>query len=125
MATAKAQGASALRDLAASTLSVEAILELIERLGMKDLLINKIRARLENADIDDLIDDGIDYVRRNPEVLVVILGAITVTAGLIVFLESRHPRDLDEDDSDEMPQIARPRPAARKPAAPRRRASGR
>ena len=87
----RSNNAAALRDLAASTISVESILELIDRLGVKDLLVSKMRARLEDSDIDALIDDGIEYTRRHPEVLVILLGAITVATGAIVFLETRHP----------------------------------
>jgi hypothetical protein len=87
----KQSNAAALRDLAASTISVESILELIDRLGVKDLLVSKFRTRLEEADIDSVFDDAIEYTRRHPEVLVIVLGAITVATGAIVFLEQRHP----------------------------------
>lgn len=87
----KTSNAAALRDLAASTISVEAILELIDKLGVKDILVTKLRERLDAADVDTLIDDAIDYTQRHPEVLVIALGAITVATGAIVFLEQRHP----------------------------------
>lgn len=115
----KHSNAAALRDLAASTISVDAILELIEKLGVKDLMVAKLRARLEDADVDSLIDDAIEYVRRNPEVLVIALGAITVATGAIVFLESRHPHDrgskMDLASVERMP--ARPNEGRRGPRA--------
>ncbi|HUJ13675.1 MAG TPA: hypothetical protein VL284_07775 [Thermoanaerobaculia bacterium] len=87
----KQSNAAALIELAAATISVDAILELIDKLGVKDLLVSKLRSRLEDADVDGLIDDAFEYLRRNPEALVIVLGAITVATGAIVFLESRHP----------------------------------
>jgi len=92
----KSSNAAALRDLAASTISVDAILELIDKLGVKDLLVSKLRDRLEAADVDSVIDDAIEYVRRHPEVLVIALGAITVATGAIVFLEQRHDHRTTE-----------------------------
>ena len=80
---------SALRDLAVSTISADALIELVEKLGLKDILVSRLRDRIENADIDGLIDDAMMYLRRNPEVLVILLGAITVATGAIVFLEQR------------------------------------
>src|SRR5437763_15122659 len=86
----KHTGASALRDLAVSTISADALMELVEKLGLEDILVSRLRDRIENADIDGLIDDAMMYLRRNPEVLVILLGAITVATGAIVFLEQRH-----------------------------------
>ena len=94
----KHTGASALRDLAVSTVSADALIELIERLGLKDILVSRLRARLESADIDGFIDDGILYLRRNPETLVILLGAITVVAGAIVFLDQRRSREMNFEE---------------------------
>src|SRR5947207_12199439 len=85
----KHTGASALRDLAVSTLSADALIELVEKLGLKDILVARLRSRIEDSDVDGLIDDAVMYLRRNPEVLVILLGAITVATGAIVFLEQR------------------------------------
>jgi len=100
----KQSGAKALKDLAVSTVSAEAILELIEKLGVKDLLINRLRMRLEDMDIDAVIDDALDYSRRNPEVLVIALGALTIATGAIVFLEQRRSTDMSYE---EMTPVAR------------------
>src|SRR2546430_548037 len=75
----KHTGASALRDL----------IELVEKLGLKDILVARLRSRIEDSDVDGMIDDAVMYLRRNPEVLVILLGAITVATGAIVFLEQR------------------------------------
>jgi hypothetical protein len=103
----KSSNAAALRDLAASTISVESILELIDRLGVKDMLVTKLRARIEDADVDSLIDDAVEYARRHPEVLVIVLGAITVATGAIVFLEQRHPHRTELASIEKMPSERR------------------
>ena len=103
----KSSNAAALRDLAASTISVESILELIDRLGVKDMLVTKLRARIEDADVDSLIDDAVEYARRHPEVLVIALGAITVATGAIVFLEQRHPHRTELASIEKMPSERR------------------
>ena len=48
-----------------------------------------VQQRLEDVDIDDLIDEVGNYLRKNPEVLVVSLGAVTIAAGALVFLNRR------------------------------------
>lgn len=78
-------------------------MDLIEKLGVKELMVSHLRTRLDNIDFDSVIDDAVDYIRRNPEVLVAILGAVTVSAGLIVFLNARR-FDLEVDEVEiEMP----------------------
>lgn len=61
----------------------------IERLGLVDIFVPAIRTRLERIDPDELLDEITDYVRRTPEILVVVLGSLTVTTGLIVYLMRR------------------------------------
>src|SRR4051812_27028978 len=101
---------AAVREAAAAALSPDAIMELIDKLGVKDLVVGHLRTRLENIDFDTLIDDGVDYIRRNPEVLVAVLGALTVSAGLIVFLNARRIDESDIDDIElEMPVTPKPR----------------
>jgi hypothetical protein len=101
---------TAVRAAAAAALSPDAIMELIDKLGVKDLVVGHLRTRLENIDFDTLIDDGVDYIRRNPEVLVAVLGAVTVSAGLIVFLNARRIDESDIDDIElEMPVTPKPR----------------
>src|SRR5438270_12397619 len=63
------------------------VLDLIQRLGLLDIAVDKVRARIEAADIDDIHDDATDYLRRNPDVVVVLLGTVTVAAGMHVYLE--------------------------------------
>ena len=107
----KSGSSTALRDLAVSTVanvSTENILDLIEKLGVKDIVLSRVRARLETVDVDSLIDEAIDYVRRRPEVLVVTLGTITVAAALIVFLERRNDEfefEIDDDDDDDFEEV--------------------
>ena len=101
----KHTGATALRELAVSTISAEALIDLVEKLGLKDILVSRLRARIEDADIDGLIDDGIAYLRRNPEALVILLGAITVATGAIAFLDQR--RSANNMSFEEMTPVAR------------------
>ncbi|HJW95437.1 MAG TPA: hypothetical protein VJ901_17600 [Thermoanaerobaculia bacterium] len=91
---------AAVRDVAAAALSPDAIMELIDKLGVKDLVVGHLRTRLENIDFEAWLDDAVDYVRRNPEVLVAVLGAVTVTAGLIVFLEARRSGEMSFEDEE-------------------------
>ena len=70
-------------------MSSETIIDIVERLGVVDLVIDRLRARIEDVDTDELMDDVTDYLRRNPEVLVVALGTITIAAGVIVYLSRR------------------------------------
>jgi hypothetical protein len=117
-------GVRALKDVAAATVSTENIVDLIERLGLVDIVVNRLRARLETVEVDELIDDIGDYLRRNPEVLVVTMAAITVSAGLIVYLNASRRDDDDDFDDDE--RYTRPRPVVKEPvreSAPRRAAT--
>lgn len=100
-------GTAALKELAASTLSTEMLLDLVERLGLKDLLVGRLRSRVEDIDLDALLDDALDYIRRNPEVAVVLLGALTVTTGMIVFLEQRRQseRSSEREEVEELPVV--------------------
>lgn len=108
--------ARAIRKTAAGlggAVSSDTVIDLVQRLGLLDLAVDKIRARLEQADLDDILDDATDYLRRNPEVVVVLLGTITVAAGMIVYLErAERWRNFDRDEEEE-----------EQPRATRRRAS--
>ena len=73
----------------AAGLSTGAILEIVERLGLVDLIVDRLKQRLEDVDTDAVIDDIADYLKRNPEVLVVSLGAVTIAAGALVYLNRR------------------------------------
>lgn len=85
--------ASSLRNVVASAASSDALLDLVERLGLVELVVGRVRSRVEEIDVDELLDEVTDYLRRNPEVLVVTLGAATVTTGLLVWLASRRTWD--------------------------------
>lgn len=92
----KSSGSRALRNVVTSAAATETLVDLVERLGIVDLIVGRIKARIEETDIDELFDEVTDYMRRNPEVLVVSLGAITVATGLLVFLNSRREWDGSE-----------------------------
>ena len=107
---------------AGAAVTTETILDLVERLGLIDLVTARLRARLEEVDVDELFDELGDYVRRNPEVLVVALATITVSAGLIVYLNARRDNVVHfEDDDEEETPVRAPRVAANRATAPRSR----
>ena len=115
-------GKTAGRARAGAAVTTETILDLVERLGLIDLVTARLRARLEEVDIDELFDELGDYVRRNPEVLVVALATITVSAGLIVYLNARRDNVVHfEDNDDEETPVRAPRVAANRATAPRSR----
>jgi hypothetical protein len=72
-----------------SGMSTAGILDIVERLGLVDMVVDRVKGRLEEVEVDDIIDDVGDYLKRNPEVLVVSLGAITIAAGALVYLNRR------------------------------------
>lgn len=74
---------------AAAGLSAATILDIVERLGVIDMIVDRIKARIDEVDADQVIDDIADYLRKNPEVLVVALGAITIASGALVYLNRR------------------------------------
>jgi hypothetical protein len=73
----------------ASGLSTAALLDIVERLGLVDLIVDRLKARLEEVDTDEILDEIAAYLKKNPEVLVVSLGAVTIAAGALVFLNRR------------------------------------
>jgi hypothetical protein len=95
--TSERRGAAAagraLRKTAAAAVTTETLFEIVQRLGLLDLVINQVRARLEDTDTDELFEDIVAYVRRNPEVIVVALATLTVTAGALVYLSRRREED--------------------------------
>ncbi len=74
----------------------DTILDLVERLGLVDVVLGRVKSRIEETDIDEVLDDVADYLRRNPEVLVVSLGAVTIATGLLVWLNKRREWDGSE-----------------------------
>jgi hypothetical protein len=87
---------SALLSAVVSSVSTDTLVEFVESLGVVDLVAGKLKSKLEETDIDELFDEATDYLKRNPEVLVVSLGAITVASGLLVWLNSRREWDGEE-----------------------------
>jgi hypothetical protein len=78
------------------TTSADSLLDLANRLGLADLVIGQVKAKIEGLDTDDMLDEVTEYLRRNPEVLVVTLGAVTIATGLVVWLNNRREWDGDE-----------------------------
>jgi hypothetical protein len=89
-------GARLLRNVVTSAAATETIVDLVERLGLVDLLVSRVKSKIEDTDLDELFDEVTEYLRRNPEVLVVSLGAVTVATGLLVFLNNRREWDGGE-----------------------------
>lgn len=95
-ASKKKKGSTTLRSVVGGAVGSDALLDLVEKLGLVDLVVGRLKARLEETDVDELFEDLTDYMKRNPEVLVVSLGALTVATGLVVFLNSRREWDGTE-----------------------------
>lgn len=66
------------------------MLDIVDRLGLVDMAVGQVKGRLEEVDVDELLDDVGDYLKKNPEVLVVSLGAVTIAAGALVYLNKRN-----------------------------------
>ncbi|HEY0370697.1 MAG TPA: hypothetical protein VGD79_01770 [Thermoanaerobaculia bacterium] len=103
---------STLRNVVTSAAATETIVDLVSRLGLMDLVVGRLKAKIEETDVDELFDEVTDYLRRNPEVLVVGLGAITIATALLVFLNNRREWDGTErrngdDDGDDYEKPAR------------------
>jgi hypothetical protein len=94
--SSKGGRSSALRNVVASAASTDALIDLVERLGLVDILLGRIKSRLEETDVDELFEEITDYMKRNPEVLVVTLASVTVATGLLVWLNSRREWDGTE-----------------------------
>lgn len=88
--------ASVLRNVVAGAASTDALIDLVEKLGIVDLVIGRLKSRIEETDLDELFDDISDYLKRNPEVLVVSLGTMTVATGILVWLNSRREWNGEE-----------------------------
>jgi hypothetical protein len=87
---------SALLNAVAGSISTDTLVDFVERLGVVDLVVGRLKTKLEETDIDELFDEAADYLKRNPEVLVVSLGAITVATGMLVWLNARREWDGEE-----------------------------
>lgn len=115
-----------LRNVVTTAAATETIIDLVSRLGLVDIVVGRLKSKLEETDLDDLFDEIADYLKRNPEVLVVSLGALTVATGMLVWLSSRREWDGserrgasgdDDDDDDERPRATTSTGRVRKSAA--------
>ena len=112
-------GGHTLRNVVTTAAATETIIDLVSRLGLVDIVVGRLKSKLEETDIDDLFEEVADYLKRNPEVLVVSLGAVTVATGMLVWLNSRKEwdgterrgvagysgsDDDDDEDEDETPR---------------------
>lgn len=85
-----------LRSVVGTSAATDTLVDLVERLGLVDIVVGSVKSRIEQTDVDDLLDEATEYLRRNPEVLVVTLGAVTAATGLLVWLNSRREWDGGE-----------------------------
>jgi hypothetical protein len=85
-----------LRNVVTAVAGTEGLIDLIERLGLVDIVLGRLKSRLEETDLDELFDEVKEYLKRNPEVLVVSLGALTAATGMMVYLNSRREWDGTE-----------------------------
>jgi hypothetical protein len=107
---------------------LDAAATVIERLGLLDLVVPSVKSRLERIDTDELMENAVAAVRRTPEILVVLLGSLTVTTGLIVYFIERTAQQEREEERRERSEAWRsqptaasaPRPAKRRSAASRK-----
>jgi hypothetical protein len=108
-------GKSALRTVAGAA-TTDTLLDLVERLGVVDLVLGRVRSRIEETDLDELLDEVVSYMKRNPEVLVATLGGATIATALLVWMNNRREWDGSErrgtsksrsrnDDEDEDVEI--------------------
>ena len=120
MATRKKSGGAThtLRNVVTSAAATETIIDLVSRLGLVDIVVGRMKSKLEETDIDELFDEVADYLKRNPEVLVVSLGAITVATGMLVWLNSRREWDGSERrNADDEPRVSTSTGRVRRAAA--------
>ena len=92
----KSSGNTALRNVVGSALGNDALVDLVERLGLVDMVLDRVKSKFEETEIDDLFEEVTAYLKRNPEVLVVSLGALTVATGLLVYLNNQREWDGTE-----------------------------
>jgi uncharacterized membrane protein len=100
--------ATMLRTVVGAAGGTDGLVDLIDRLGLVDIVLGRVKSRIEETDVDEVLEDVTDYLRRNPEVLVVSLGAVTVATGLLVWLNKRREWDGSErrDEGGSKPRRA-------------------
>ncbi|HEV7426083.1 MAG TPA: hypothetical protein VGQ46_06915 [Thermoanaerobaculia bacterium] len=91
---------------------LDAAATVIERLGLLDLVVPPVRSRLERIDTEELMDNAVAAIRRTPEILVVLLGSLTVTTGLIVYFIERTAQQEREEERRERSEAWRSQPTA-------------
>lgn len=101
------------RTAAAAGLSSAALFDIVDRLGVVDLVVDRVKSRLEEVEVDDILDEIGDYLKRNPEVMVVALGAITIAAGALVYLNKRNEREPRVREPRETGQSRKPSKSSR------------
>ncbi|HEX8619379.1 MAG TPA: hypothetical protein VF911_17495, partial [Thermoanaerobaculia bacterium] len=69
--------ANVLRSVVGAAGGSDGLIDLVERLGLVDIVLGRVKSRIEETDVDEVLEDVTEYLRRNPEVLVVSLGAVT------------------------------------------------
>ena len=111
---------SMLRSVVGAGVGTDTLIDLVERLGLVDMVVDRVRSRIEETDVDDVMNEATEYLRRNPEVLVVTLGAVTIATGLLVWLNSRR----EWDGSERRNEASSPRPVAASAAPGRVRRTG-
>ncbi|MFP5245127.1 MAG: hypothetical protein ACLGH0_00440 [Thermoanaerobaculia bacterium] len=89
----RSSGARVLRTVVTSAAATETLIDLVDRLGLVDLVLDRVKSRIEETNLDELLDEVTDYLRRNPEVLVVSLGAVTIATAMLVWLNNRREWD--------------------------------
>ena len=99
----KSTGAQVLRNVVSSGVATDQILDLVERLGLIDIVLGRIKSKIEETDLDELLDEVGDYLKRNPDVLVVGLAAITLATGAVVYMNQRREWDGNERRGVEKP----------------------
>jgi hypothetical protein len=97
---------------------LDAAASVIERLGLLDLVVPPVRSRLERIDTEELMDNAVAAVRRTPEILVVLMGSLTVTTGLIVYFLERTAQQEREEERRERSEAWRSQPTAAPAARP-------
>jgi hypothetical protein len=81
---------------ATAALATEGVLGLVQKTGLAEILTSQIKGKIEEQDFDELVDDAREYLSRNPEVLVISLGALTIATGIVVWLQQRREWDGSE-----------------------------
>ena len=91
--TRKSSAGRTLRNVVTTAGATDTLVDLVERLGLVDIVIGRLKSKIEETDVDELFDEVADYLKKNPEVLVVSLGAITIATGVLVWINNQREWD--------------------------------